>query len=79
MSQPRNPHDKTVALTVHIRLSVLEEANHLAGELGYSRGQLYMEALMDVLEKYRAVSDSLARAFPVVPEEREPVRELGDQ
>ncbi len=75
MSQPRNPHDKTIAVSAHIRLSVVEDANRLAGELGYSRGELYTEALMDVLEKYRAASDSLARAFPVVAEEREPVRE----
>lgn len=74
MSQPKNPHDKTIAVTAHIRASVVERCNAFAGELGLSRGEVYTEALTEYLDRQEAVTRSLDKVFPSFKEESEPIR-----
>ena len=78
MSQAKNPHDKTIAVTAHIRASVVERCNAFAGELGLSRGEVYTEALTEYLDRQESVVRSLDKVFPLFKEEGESVRIKGE-
>jgi hypothetical protein len=63
MRQKKNPRDKTVAVTAHIRTSVVERCNAFAGELGLSRGEVYTQALIEFLDKKEAEVLSMGKAL----------------
>lgn len=74
MSQVKNPNDKTVAITAHIRASVVERCNAFAGESGMSRGELYTEALIEFLDRKEADTQIMGKALNLSKPKREPIR-----